>query len=172
MLIVSSVALGTLYAVVHQVVRQSADDPQVQIAQDTAHRLMIDSEYVLPAMYDRVDMDVDLAPFVIVFDDEAEVMSTTGYMDRRTPVPPLTVFEHAREDGEYRFTWEPAPQVRIAAVLVRYEGARDGYVLSGRSLRETDERLSTMLTIIVSAWIVVASILLFVALIQRPRNVA
>ncbi len=38
-------------------------------------------------------------------------------------------------------TWQPERRVRIATVVVRYEGRESGFVLAGRSLREVEERV-------------------------------
>jgi hypothetical protein len=48
------------------------------------------------------------------------------------PRPPLVVFSSVPAGGRNDVTWQPAPRVRDATVVVAY---RDGFVLAGRSLR-------------------------------------
>ncbi len=169
-LIVSGIIMGTGYAVAQQIIRQSADDPQIQIARDAAYELGQDKAYSIPSDYARVDIDVSLAPFTIVFDDTGDIQSTTGYIDRRTPVPPLSVFDRAREDGEYRFSWEPAPGVRVAAVMVRFDARDSGFVLAGRSLREAENRVNDIATLVMIAWVVLSAVLLIITITVRPRK--
>jgi hypothetical protein len=60
---------GLAYLVAQQVLRQDANDPQIQMAEDAAAALAHGGavESVLPAA--QVDLAQSLAPFVIVFDD-------------------------------------------------------------------------------------------------------
>ncbi|MEN9912853.1 MAG: hypothetical protein RLY66_261 [Candidatus Parcubacteria bacterium] len=162
--------MGTGYAVAQQIIRQSADDPQIQIARDAAHELGQDKSYVIPSDYLKVDMDVSLAPFTIVFDDTGETQSTTGYLDGRTPAPPLSIFDRVREEGEYRFSWEPAPGVRVAAVMVRFDENYSGFVLAGKSLQEAEVRIGDIGTLIIAAWAVLGVILLIMTFAMRPRE--
>ena len=60
---------------------------------------------------------------------------------KEIPRPPHGVLEYVRDHGEERVTWQPERRVRIAAVVVRYEGKGSGFVLAGRSLREIEGRV-------------------------------
>ena len=80
----------------------------------------------------------------------------------------------ARQRGENRFTWQPGPGLRYAAVLDHFGGAQPGFVLAARSLREVESRSDQLLTLAVAA--AAASLLLTLAavtlgefLTPRPR---
>jgi hypothetical protein len=61
--------------------------------------------------------------------------------------------DYVRTHGQDRVTWQPEPGVRIAAVVVRYQGAQPGFVLAGRSLREVEVREDNAELIAGVAWI-------------------
>lgn len=59
---------GLIYTAVQQDLRQSANDPQIQMAEDTATKLAAGQQVqnVVPA--EKVDIATSLAPYIIVFD--------------------------------------------------------------------------------------------------------
>lgn len=65
------VALCALvYASVQQSLRQGANDPQIQMAEDVAT--------VLPA--GKVDLALSLAPFVIIYDSTQKVLASSAVL--------------------------------------------------------------------------------------------
>ena len=60
--------VGLLYAAVQQDIRQSANDPQVQMAEDAAVKLAGGQtvQNVVPS--EKVDIATSLAPYLIIFD--------------------------------------------------------------------------------------------------------
>jgi hypothetical protein len=145
---------GLVYLAVQQVLRQDANDPQIQMAEDAAAALARGETVasVLPA--GQVDVAQSLAPFVIVFDDAGTPVASSGQLHGQTPVIPAGVFDYVRQHGEDRITWQPEPGVRIASVIVGYTGTSSGFVLAGRSLREVEKRESQAQTEAGLAWIV------------------
>jgi hypothetical protein len=139
---------GLVYAAVQQCYRQSANDPQIQMAEDAAYALGQGAavETVVPP--GQVDLQRSLAPFLIVYDDNGAVLGSTGLLNGRVPSVPAGVMSYARVRGQDRVTWEPQPGVRMAAVVVRYQGQQSGWVLAARSLREVEKR-EDALTLIV-----------------------
>lgn len=133
---------GIAYFMARQILRQGADDPQIQIAEDSAAILSRGEEpdFIRSNVYGQVDLAKSLAPFLITYDRAGKPLSSTGILDGKTPTPPAGVFASAKKHGENRLTWQPKKGVRIAMVLVYYGGAREGYVLSGRSLLEVEKR--------------------------------
>lgn len=139
---------GLVYLVVQQDMRQGANDPQIQIANDTSVALGA-GQKVTPV--GSVDIARSLAPFVIIYDSQGHVMSTGARLNSQTPELPSGVLQNAKNNGELRFTWQPQVDVRIAAVVVPYSG---GYVLAGRSLREIEKREDKLLFQVEAAWAV------------------
>jgi hypothetical protein len=132
-----TIIFGTIYVVAQQILRQSANDPQIQMTEDIANILNsgADPQRMVPAQ--KIDMTRSLAPFLIVYDMSGNPIASSVILNGGIPVPPRGVFDYARVRGEDRVTWQPAPEVRNAAVIVPY---KDGSVLVGRSLRETERR--------------------------------
>jgi hypothetical protein len=142
-----------VYLVIQQEGRQLADEPQGQIARDAAAALAGGRpvESVVPPV--PIDLGQSLAPFVMVLDNAGAVVATSGRLRGQTRVVPAGVLEHVRQSGEERVTWQPEPGVRMATVVVRRADAGAGFVVSGRSLRETEERIERIQTIVGLAWI-------------------
>lgn len=138
---------------VQQDLRQGADDPQIQMVEDAAAALADGQspDAVLPAK--PVDVAQSLAPFVIVFDPQGHPRSSSGRLAGEVPALPSGVFAGAREHGEDRLTWQPAPGVRIASVVVPVAGGSAGFVLAGRSLREVEKREDQLNSEVVLVWL-------------------
>jgi hypothetical protein len=138
------------YAAVQQSFRQNANDPQIQIAEDTADALAEGKnvETVVPA--DKVSVSKSLAPFLIVYDAKGNMVASSVVLDGKTPELPDGVLDSTKGLGENRVTWQPRDGVRIAAVIVSY---KDGYVLAGRSLREVEIRANQLTTFTGITWV-------------------
>lgn len=129
-----------VYAAVQQALRQSANDPQIQMAEDAAYALAQGAavETIVPPA--EVEVRRSLSPFLIVYDDSGMVLKTSGLLDGQVPSLPRGVLDYTCVHGHDRVTWEPQRGVRMAAVVVRYQGQESGYVLAARSLREVEKR--------------------------------
>lgn len=130
--------------------RQRANDPQIQIAEDTAAMLSAGQpvQSVVPNF--KVDMAKSLAPYVIVFDDRGNPVASSVALGGQMPKVPQGVFGNVRKYGQVRFTWEPRRGVRAAVILKKYN---NGFVLSGRSLREVEKRESWLTLQVGLAWL-------------------
>lgn len=152
-----------LYAIPQQVLRQGADDPQVEMATNLAARLDLygvnDGLLQGALMYSGPVVDVahSLSPFVIVYDDQGRPLGSTAQLDGRTPTPPTGVFDYVRAHGEERVSWQPvlgsSRPVRIAAVVERVSGAQPGFVLAGRSMREVESRIDHVQNLAGLTWL-------------------
>jgi hypothetical protein len=146
-----TILAGLAYGLDQQNLRQGADDPQTQLAEDAAARLgagaSVDSVVVRTGT--PVDIARSLAPFVIVYDSNDRPLASTAVLDGAVPIPPQGVTASAR-DHEDHVTWQPRAGVRIAAVLVAYRG---GAVLAGRSLRVVEQREDDALGVAVAGWL-------------------
>lgn len=138
--LVSVAVCFLIYGAVQQALRQSANDPQIQMAEDAAYALAKGAavETVVPLA--EIDVARSLYPFLIVYDDSGTVLKASGLLNGQVPPLPHGVLDYTRTHGQDRVTWEPQRGVRIAAVVVRYQGQQPGYVLAGRSLREVEKR--------------------------------
>ena len=141
---ISTVLALALYAIPQQVLRLGANDPQVQMAGDLAARLEQGASLAEAVPAASIDMARSLAPFVIVYDDQGRPLASQATLNGGIPAPPGGVFDYVRMRGEERVSWQPVRgsknSVRIAAVVLRVNGAHPGFVLAGRSLREVEAR--------------------------------
>ncbi len=139
LLFLITIVLGSIYVVTQQNYREGANDPQIQMAEDAAQALDRgrDPQSFIPK--ETVDLKNSLAPFLIIFDRLGKPIVSSGLLDGKIPVPPPGVFDYTRKYKEDRVTWQPKTNLRIAAVLERFEGSNPGYVLVGRSLKEVEK---------------------------------
>ena len=140
------------YGLLQQDLRQNANDPQIQMAEDAAAQLAAGQpiQAVMPA--NKVDIARSLAPYMIVFDANGKPIASSAVLDGQTPTIPTGVFDSVRRGNEDRITWQPQPGVRSAIVVTQYKGATAGFVLAGRSLREVENRENAMQEITFIIW--------------------
>ena len=143
---------GLAYLLSQQTLRLGANEPQVQIAQDTAARLSAGEApaAVVPAA--TLDVGRSLAPFIIVYDDQGTVLAATGQLHGQPPALPAGVLDYVRQHGEDRISWQPEPGVRFAAVVERVSGSQPGFVLVARSLAEAEHLIDVMGQLALAAW--------------------
>lgn len=147
-----TIILGTIYAVVQQSIRQSANDPQIAMAEDAAHDLANGAvpASVMPADKHIIDASESLSPFVVVFDENGTVLESSMKAGNTLPVPPKGVFDFTRSNdgganlsgfsgfmsafthahssnvrpaGEDRFTWQTATGLRFATIVVHFHAS-------------------------------------------------
>jgi hypothetical protein len=135
--IVTAGICGLVYLAVQQSLRTSANDPQIQMAEDAANALNdgTTAETLVPAQ--KVEISASLAPFLMVFDETGKVIASSATLHGADPALPAGVLEYVKQHGEDRVTWQPEDGVRMAAVIVK---SKNGFVLAGRSLLEIEKR--------------------------------
>ena len=153
---------GLVYVAVQQNYRQTANDPQIQMAEDAAAALVAGGSASPTIPLGAVDISRSLAPYVVVYDDAGRPVAGSGLLNGRLPTMPSGVLEFARQRREDRITWQPQPGVRSAVVIVRYDGENSGFVLAGRSLREVERREDALFLMVGVAWAI--SLAAFLAL--------
>ncbi len=146
---------------VQQNYRQGANDPQIQMAADLAEGLKSSVSHcqVQPV----TNITTTLAPFVDVFNADGmsvnlclpsvQNVAAIGQINNHLPKLPSGVFRFARANSVNRFTWQPQPDQRFAAVLRYYHGENSGYVLAARSLREVELRVRALNQTVLFAWL-------------------
>ncbi len=149
-----------VFGSMQQLLRQAANDPQIQIAEDAAAALDGGSSPGSLVSSTRVDIAHTLAPFLLFYDMNGKPTAGSGLLAGSLPDYPLGALQAARQAGENRVTWQPRPDVRIASVAVPFNA---GYVVAGRSLRETERRVALMQTLAFLAWLVTLAASLAVA---------
>jgi hypothetical protein len=160
--VLATLCCGLVYTAVQQDLRQGANDPQLQLAEDAAQALDAGARPATIVGSETVDVAASLAPFVVIYDRSGTVLATDGRLDGQDPVPPLGVLDAARTDPPNKVTWQPRAGVRIASVSVPWSG---GTVLAGRSLREVERQEDDILHIAAVAWLVMMAALAAAALV-------
>jgi hypothetical protein len=155
---------GLIYITAQQNLRQSANDPQIQMAEDAATALNAGADTLSLISLHTVDIAQSLAPYLLMFDDAGKPIAGSGLLHGQIPTLPAGVLDAARAE-EHRVTWQPETSVRSAIVIRHIDGMHPGYVVAGRSLRETENRESQLTWMVVMAWIVS---LFLVALTAMP----
>jgi len=127
------------YTTVQQALRQSLNDPQIQIAEDTAFALNIGASFDSVIAGQKVEMSSSLAPFIDIYDLNGNPVAGSGLLYELLPYYPKGALDSAKQNGENRVTWQPNADVRIASVVVPYD---NGFVMAGRNMREVEQRES------------------------------
>jgi len=145
---------GIIYLSVKQDLRMSANDPQIQLAEDASFAIREGASLNSFISYLPVDISESLSPFLIIYDENGEPIYSGAVIDGKTPIPPKGVFDFVRKNEENRFTWQLTDGVRIAAVITGYNtNNSSGFILSGRSLREVERRENQLLLLVATGWI-------------------
>ena len=137
---------GLVYVGVQQNYRLNSDDPQIQNAEDIANALDAGSampDSIVPPT-PTADIAASLSPMAAVFTSTGTPIGASVLVNNKLPTLPAGVFAYVSQHGEERFTWQPTPTVRIAAVVVHFTGATPGYILVGRSLKEVEKRIQQL----------------------------
>ncbi|MBV8715336.1 MAG: hypothetical protein JO020_34275 [Chloroflexi bacterium] len=138
---------GVVYASVQQDLRQGANDPQIQMAEDAAASLDGGAPAGSVVPNQSVELATSLQTYLMVFDGSNQLVASSATLHGGPPPFPRSVLASGR--GQDRLTWQPEPGVRSAVVVQPW---RDGFVVVGRSLRLVEERESNALLIAGLAW--------------------
>lgn len=159
-----------MYYVMQQYIRLSANELPARYANDIAEKLktgMPPSQAINDMA--QVDMEKSLSPFVIILDNSGKCLCGTAILHGACPTPPHGALTYAKQHGDNRITWQPEQGLRNAAIIMPcdimlQDHTEHGYVLAGRSMRETEQRLHFLLMQIF-AGIIVTLIATFAAVL-------
>ena len=153
--VITTLICGLVYIVAQQDLRQGANDPQIQIAQDVAAKLSAGATVDSMVSKEVVDISKSLSPFITVTDEKGQTVASTAVLHGVVPKLPAGVFDYVKTHGEDRITWQPETGVRQAAVITSYEGVGGkGFVAVGRSLTEVEKRESQVWQEVLVVWII------------------
>ncbi|MBX4199913.1 hypothetical protein KW790_00415 [Candidatus Parcubacteria bacterium] len=151
---VTFVFLG-IFGAMQQSSRSSANDPQVALAEDAANYIDNGAPLQSFSQDSKTEVSQSLSPFIIIYDIKGNQIMSTALLNGKDFNVPKGVLESVK-NRESRVTWQPSPDVRIAAVIVETEKSPNGatYVLAGRSLREVEARIHHIGLELLSGWVV------------------
>lgn len=139
------------YATMQQALRQAANWPQVQMAEDGAAALASGQKAESLISGTTINLETSLAPFLIIIDAKGKSTASSAMLGGSAPKIPAGVLEYTTKNSQDRVTWMPNKSIRIAAVAVKIEGGT-GFVLAGRSLKETERSIDSIGTLILTMW--------------------
>jgi hypothetical protein len=143
---------GLIYIVGQQGYRHSANDPQIQLAEDAALALSKGQSPESLIGNNKVNIAHSLSPYLIIFDQSGQPIASSAVLDDHTPQIPAGIFDYTKRHKQDRITWQPKPGVRQAVVVVYFEGEASGFVLAGKSMREIEMRISQLSAICLICW--------------------
>jgi hypothetical protein len=158
--IVITMLCGIAYVIMQQNYRMNANDPQIQIAHDVILNIEAGSDPKSIDDLTKIEMAKSLSPFVIVYDKDKKVIANESTLNGESFLPPANTLDNVGKKYNYfiftqpinenRFTWQPQKDVRIAAVLVKYD---NGYVLAGRNMKEIETRIINLGIMTLIGWV-------------------
>jgi hypothetical protein len=158
--------------VVQGMLRRGANQPQTQMAALYSAKIASGTkpDEAIPRNY--VDLERSLEPFAIFYDDRGIPVTATGYLNETIPTPPPGVFQYLHSHATNTITWQPQPNVRIAAVIQRVSGPNPGFILTGRSLRLVEEQEDILRDMVFGGWFLVVLLLIAgAALLSRSHQI-
>jgi hypothetical protein len=147
---VATVGAGLVYGEAQHALRSSANDPQIQMAEDAASRLDAGAAPAAVVPSDRVELATSLASYLIVFDRSGHVLASSATVHGRPPDFPEGVFANVSAARVTTVTWQTSTGERSATAVAAYSG---GYVVAGRSLREVETRDTDSLLLAIAGWL-------------------
>lgn len=162
-----TIVMVLIYAGIQQTYRSNANDPQVEIAYDLRDRLQKSK----PILFDdTVELESSLSVFKELYDGNGNPIQSNGLLNGKLPQLPKALFEYAKTNGEHWITWQPQRNVRMAVGIVKVNSDNTGYIVVGRSLKEVEERVSRLTTIVIIAWILCIAIVVVNWIVGYQKN--
>ena len=154
-----------VYIIAQQNFRQSANDPQTQLAQDVVNAINNGGDPNLLTGTRQVDLASTLSPYVLIYDANGNAVVNNITLDGQIPKPPAGALNEARGNGVNSVTWQPRPGVRQATVMM---ATHKGYVVvAGRSLQTTEDHIARLGGQVLLGWIASLIVMLAVVVLQE-----
>jgi hypothetical protein len=168
--LLATVVFGTIYAASHQVIRLEANNRQIELATEIANRQESGQNIQNLLPQDKIDPSISLSTFVILFNESGQPVNSSATLDRSIPEIPQGVLQNAKTKGLHSVTWEPREGVRIAASVAYFEGKSNGYVLVGRSLKESERQETRIFYVAIAGWLLSLLLIFLVAILIPDKN--
>lgn len=150
---VLTLVFGFIYVMMQQHLRQSANEPLVQMAEDSAY-LLAQGKFppdINPSQ--TIEISHSLSPYLMFFDNNGRMQFSNATLFGANPVLPKGIFNYTAFAKQNRVTWQPLEGVRQAIVVVAYtNGDKLGFVVSGRSLREVERQVDNLGILTLFGW--------------------
>jgi hypothetical protein len=142
------------YGVGQNMLRSSANDPQVQVSSDAAAHLSAGDSPASVTGGPPVDLATSLALAVTVVGHDGTILASSSQLDGEPAAPPRGALDSAAGEHQNVVTWQPRPGVRMAAVVTAWSSPEgSGTVVATRSLRLVEQRENQLLVIVAVGWL-------------------
>ncbi len=134
---------GLFYTAVQQVYRQEGNDPQIQISQEIVRGLEAGEDPKSLESTHKVELADTESPFVIVYGEDEKIIASSVTFEGNDPKVPSGSLHQTDGGQQSRITWAPSTDAREAIVIDHFatkDGKSKGYIVVGRSLKETEQR--------------------------------
>jgi hypothetical protein len=168
-----TLTLGAAYSMGQQSARLAANDAPASLAESSKKLLESGSDPSEVISKQQANLRTDNWPFTIVTDSSRHVLASSAVLDGKTPLPPAGVFDYTSAHGTDKITWQPDNNVRLAIYSTTYKsGSGSGYIISGQSLKQTEDRISRLTLIAFVAWVIIVSwISVILLLLKSPKKI-
>jgi len=154
-----------VYTAVQQSFRQSANDPQYQLAQDAVNAINKGTDPKLLTGTRPLDIAETLSPYVLIYDANGNAIGNNVTLDGAAPKLPGGVLDEARKNGTNSVTWQPRPAIRQATVMM---ATHRGYVVvAGRSLQNTEDHIDRLGMLVLFGWAASLVAMLVIVILQE-----
>jgi hypothetical protein len=159
-LMLTTILCGLIYVSVQHLHRSGANDPQLEIALDLKDAIENNQSTVKWMSSDSIEISKSLSVFKTFYNANGEPLQSTGFLDGRLPRIPKGVFDFTAKCKEDVLTWQPRAGVRMAMVVEAINSPQIAFVAVGRSLKEVENRESTLVTMVLVAWLVCSGVII------------
>jgi len=149
---------SVVYLVSQQSVRLGANEIPAQLATETSIKLQSgqSAKKAIPTV--KVEITKSLNAFIMVFNNNKNLVATSGMIGDFQPIYPTNVLDNVSEKNDSRVTWQPTNGLRYATVAIKYSG---GYIVAARSLLETEKLIDKIGKLVCITWIACIAFLTF-----------
>jgi hypothetical protein len=167
----ATLVLGAAYSMVQQEARLAANDTPISVTESARRLLESGSAPVDVVAKQKTNLRTDNWVFTIVTDSSRHVLASSANLDGKTPLPPQGVFDYTKDHGTDKITWQPDSGVRLAIYVSTYKSDNDsGYIISGQSLKLTEQRINRLSLIAVVSWVITVGWISFALLLPKTRR--
>lgn len=156
---------GLVYVAVQQNYRMSANEPLYQIVETVTNGINQGQplDQIVPAQ-GTAELSGSVLPFAMIYNATSTLIGSSALLDGKNPSVPSEVLDTAKARGQYAVTWQPKPGVREAIVVKYFSGPQAGFLVAGRSLKQTE--ILENQTLLMSAMAgIIALVLTFIMLL-------
>jgi len=167
----ATIVLVAAYTMVQQSTRLAADDLPLATAQTVKHELENGTTPadVIPAI--KTDLKTDSTVFVTVTDAQQHVLASSATLNGQPSLPPQGTFDYTSRHDTDHFTWQPQAGVRLATRILTYKiGSTTGFIVTGRSLSQTESRTDEYGKMALAAWVAVLAWSYVLILLPRSKK--